>query len=87
MRRPGQTCGAGRAGASVVLVTAQSQASRPPRVILTKQREVSSGMSCDSVLSVHPFRVFICNINEDVYDKLIKLDMTRSSTAELAESP
>lgn len=58
-----------------------------PRVILTKQREVSSGMPCDSVLSVHPFRVFICNINEDVYDKLIKLDMTRSSTAELAESP
>lgn len=58
-----------------------------PRVILLKQREVSSGMSCESVLSVCPFRIFICNIDEDMYDKLIKLDRLRSLTAELAESP
>lgn len=58
-----------------------------PRVVLMKQREVSSGMSRDSVFSVGSFGIFICNIDVDMYDKLIKLDMIRSSTTELAESP
>ena len=38
-----------------------------PRMVLTKQREVSSGMSRDSGLSVGPFRIFLCNIDVDMY--------------------
>lgn len=38
-----------------------------PQAGCAKQREVSSGMSRDSGLSVGPFRFFLCNIDVDMY--------------------
>lgn len=73
-----QACEAGRAGAAVVLVTAQSQTSWPLKAALIRQREVSSGVSHDSVLSLGLFRIFICNIDEDTCNRLIKFYTIRS---------
>lgn len=61
-----------------MLVTAQSWTSQLFRVVLIKQRKVSSGLSHDSVLSLGPFGIFICHIGGDIKDKLIKVSRIRS---------